>query len=260
MPRQPIAGAGAPARAPSPSPLPPRRYRALRARYNALLVMLYERTGLTLREIATLAGRTDRAVQMMVRGLGCRPRNARTCRPGTDVGVRRAGPRPPPLDAPAARRVAAAFEGVARELNASAERRVASEVHRAVARAGRRAARTQARMMASAARSLRHLAAAMEDASAAQRTLTDGPGRKAGRSRPRAAKRRSREEMWLAQDALRRAGDARMHEAHWARDLEARRKAALAAASPPDSDADRRINAIAEGYYAQSAEVAHPPL
>jgi hypothetical protein len=253
MPSQPNPGAGASIRAPSPAPLPPQRYRALRARYKALLVTLYERTGLTLREIAMLAGRTDRAVQIMVRALGCRPRNARTCRPGTDVGVRRAGPRPPPLNAPAARRVAAAFEGVARELNASAERRAACEAQRAVARAGRRTARTKACVIAGAARSLRHLAAAMEDAAAARQTLAGGPARKAGRSRPR-AKRRSRDEarqeIWLAQERALRAGMARMYEAH----EEARRKAALAAASPLDSEADRRINAIAESYYARSRQ------
>ena len=83
MPRQPTSGAGAAVRspsgaaartpAPSPSsPLPPQRYRALRARYNALLVTLYERTTLTLREIATAAGRTERAMQIRVRALGCR--------------------------------------------------------------------------------------------------------------------------------------------------------------------------------------------
>ncbi len=78
MPRQPVLAAGAATRAPAPpSPLSPQRYRALRARYNALLVTLYERTSLTLREIAVLAGRTDRAVQMLVRALGCRPRNAK---------------------------------------------------------------------------------------------------------------------------------------------------------------------------------------
>ena len=54
MSRQPLPGAGATApvpsgaaaRAPAPfsSPLPPQRYRALRARYNALLVTLYERS------------------------------------------------------------------------------------------------------------------------------------------------------------------------------------------------------------------------
>ena len=54
MPRQPIPGVGAAnhcavrrggarARVPS-SPLPPQRYRALRARYNALIVTLYERS------------------------------------------------------------------------------------------------------------------------------------------------------------------------------------------------------------------------
>ena len=109
---------------------------------------------LTLREIAAVAGCTKRAVQMLVRALGCRPRNARKCRPGTSVGVRRAGPRPPPLNAPAARRVVAAFADVARELAASADAQAASELQRATARAERRAARTQTRVMASAMREL----------------------------------------------------------------------------------------------------------
>ena len=180
----------------------------------------------------------------MVRALGCRPRNAKTCRPGTDVGVRRAGPRPPRLNAPATRRAVAAFAGVARELAASAQARAAGELHRATARAERRTARTQLRVLAGAARSLRHVAATMEDAAAARQMLTGQRERKAGRSH---AKRPSRKEMWLVQERARRAGEARMHEAHEA----ARRKAALAVAPPPDTDADRRINAIAESYYAR---------
>ena len=166
MSRQPVAGAraaiarspsgvAARASAPSPSPsspLPPQRYRALRARYNALLVTLYERSTLTLREIAAVAGHTDRAVQMLVRALGCRPRNAKACRPGTDTGVRRGGPRPPPLNAPATRRVVAAFAGVARELAASVEARAAGELNRATARATRRTARTQSRVVRRARR------------------------------------------------------------------------------------------------------------
>ena len=71
--------------------IPAAPQRALRARTNALLVTLYERSSLTLREIAALAGRTDRAVQMLVRELGCRPRNAGNRRPGIDRGVRRTG-------------------------------------------------------------------------------------------------------------------------------------------------------------------------
>jgi hypothetical protein len=222
MPRQPKPGVGASGRAPSgaaasapapppPSPLPPQRYRALRARYNALLVTLYERTSLTLREIAGLAGRTDRAVQMLVRALGCRPRNARTCRPGTNVGVRRAGPKPPPLNTPAVRRVAAAFADVARELAASPQMRAASELNRATARAARRTARTQTRVMASAARELTHLAAAIEGAAAAKLALAAGP--KPTRKRAQAPKRPSRDEMWLVQERARHAGEARMYEA-----------------------------------------------
>jgi hypothetical protein len=241
MPRQPNPGAGASAHAPSPSPLPPQTYRALRARYNALLVTLYERTSLTLREIAALAGRTDRAVQMLVRALGCRPRNARTCRPGTDVGVRRAGPRPPPLNARAAQRAAEAFADVARELAGSAKMRAASETQRAVARAERRTARTQLRVIAGAARSLRHLAAATEDTAALRQTLAGGRARA---KRPKAAKRRSWEETWLPQQRALRAGEARMYEAHEV----ARRAKAASEASQPESDLDRRINAIAARY------------
>jgi hypothetical protein len=223
MSRQPQPGAGAAgrtpsgaaARAPTPvpsSPLPPQRYRALRARYNALLVTLYERSGLTVREIAGLAGCTDRAVQMLVRALGCRPRNAKACRPGTDVGVRRSGPRPPPLNAPATRRVAEAFAAVARELAASAENRAAAELDRATARAERRTTRTQTRMMASAARELRHLAAAIEHAAEAKAALAAGPKR--ARKRAQAPKWPSREEMRSAQERVWRAGETEMYRAN----------------------------------------------
>ena len=248
MPRQPIAGAGAYAHAPSPSPLPPQTYRALRARYNALLVTLYERSNLTLREIASVAGHTDRAVQMLVRELRCRPRNARTCRPGTDVGVRRAGPRPPPLNARAARRVAEAFADVAREIAGSAKMRAESETQRTVERAEQRTARTQLRVIAGAARSLRHLAAAMEDTAALQQALTAGRARaKRPQQRSKPAQRRSREETWLVQERARREVTARMYEAHEV----ARRAKAASEASQPESDLDRRINAIAARYDAE---------
>ena len=269
MPRQPIAGAcpadrppsGPAARAPAPPPspssaLPPQRYRALRARYNALLVTLYERSSLTLREIAAAAGRTDRAVQMLVRALGCRPRNAKTCRPGTDVGVRRAGSRPPPLNAPATRRVAAAFADVARELAASAQMRAAAELQRATARAARRTARTQTRVMAGAARELRYLAVAVEHAAAAKAALAGAHKRKAKPSRARkpakAPKPRPRPDLWRAQQRVLREQEARM----W----QARQAAAHSHPSPAsggetgrgiDPEADRRINEIAERYSAE---------
>jgi hypothetical protein len=261
MPRQPIAGAGAAGRAPSgaaarapapsaSSPLPTQRYRALRARYNALLVALYERSSLTLREIAVLAGRTDRAVQMLVRALGCLPRNARTCRPGTNVGVRRAGEKSPPLNAPATRRVAAAFAAVARELAASPEMREASELQRATARAERRTARTQTRMMASAARELAHLAAAIEGAAAAKLALAAGPKR--ARQPASAPKRLSREDMRRVQERALREGEAQMYAAHRAQDLAARR-AKAAAATPPalDPEIDRRVNESAARHDAK---------
>ena len=240
MPRQPASGAGAFGRAPSavtprppapssplPSlscPLPPQRYRALRARYNALLVTLYERSTLTLREIAAVAGRTDRAVQITVRALGCRPRNARTCRPGTNVGVRRAGPKPPPLSAAATRRAVADFAGVARELAASAEARAASELQRATARAKRRTARTQSRVMAGTARELTYLAAAMEHTAATQRMVAAKPSRKPARKPPsksarnpaKASKPRWRPDMRDVQEQAMRQQEARMWEAHQA--------------------------------------------
>lgn len=86
----------------------------------------------------------------------------------------------------------------------------------------------------------------MEDVAAVRQALTGGRLRT---PKPKAAKRRSRDEAWLAQQRMLRAGEARMHEAHRVRDLAAHREAA-APVAPPDSDADRRINAIAESYYA----------
>ena len=240
------------------NPLPPSRYRALRARYNALLVTLYERTSLTLREIAAVAGRTDRAVQIRVRALGCRPRNAKTCRPGTNVGVRRAGPKPPPLNAPATRRVVVAFAEVARALAASAEAQAATELQRATARAQRRTVRTQTRMITSAARQLRHLAATIEHAAAARDALPASPKRSrfgfaaasAGHPtrKPTEASKPSRAELRLAQERVLREQQARMREAHQAAD----QAKAVPTATPPgfDADAERRINEIAARYYA----------
>ncbi len=236
------ARSGAAARAPSPapsSPLPPARYRALRARYNALLATLYERTGLTLREIASLACRTDRAVRMAVRALGCRPRNARACRPGTDVGVRRAGPPLSQLNAPAARRVASEFAGVARALAGSAQAQAACELERAGARAARRTARTQMRVMVGTARQLASLAAAIEHTAATEHALAAGPKR-SGAGKPAKAPQPSREEMRRVQERARLEQEARMREAH------AAAKAEPAAAPPAfDPELDRRINAIA---------------
>jgi hypothetical protein len=262
MSRQPIAGAGAAVRAPSEhaacapapspsyepspsSPLTPPRYRALRARSNALLVTLYERSSLTLREIALLAGRTNRAVGMQVRALGCVPRNAKTCRPGTDLGPRRRGPRPSPLNAAATERVAAAFAAVARELSASAEARLDSEFERATARAERRVARARLRMLAGTARSVRHLAGALEDTAAMRRAHAAAEKRSAAPAKPSG----SRPDFSLAQDQTRRNMESQMHQAHAA----ARRaKAEVAAAQPaPVPDAQRRINEVAERYETQ---------
>jgi hypothetical protein len=108
-------------------------------------------------------------------------------------------------------------------------------------------------VIAGAARSLRHIAATMEDAAALRRALTDSrpkalrPRAQRPKAANMAAKRRSREEAWLVQERAMRATEARMHEAHEA----ARRKAAADAAAPPESEADRRINAVAERYGAE---------
>ena len=237
----------------SASPLPPQRYRALRARYNALLIMLYERSALTTLEIATAAGRTERGIQVRVRALGCMLRDTRKGRPGISRGVRRPGPRPPPLNAPATRRVVAAFTAVARELAASADARVASDMERAVGYTVRRAASTQTRVIASAARELRHYAVAIEHLSAAQDLLPAGPTSKAGHTRAGklkpAPKRPSRAELQRAEERGRRQQQARMYDAHDA--ARQSKQAAPAAAAPPPDPADQRINAIAERYYAR---------
>jgi hypothetical protein len=256
MLRQP-SGAGAAVCSPSgeaaahapspPSPLPPQRYRALRARYNALLITLYERTSLTQREIAAAAGHTVRSVQMLVRALGCLPRHAERCRPGTDVGVRRAGTRPPLLNAPATRRLLTAFEGVARELAAFTEAQAGDALQRATVRANRRTARAQRRVMASAMRELSHLAVVIENAAAAKEALAASgelkvkrPG--AGRPRKRPSWP-SRQEMFERQQRAIRAVQAETILAH------ERVRAAKAAAPPapqPETETGRRLDAIAE--------------
>ena len=236
------------------SPLPPQRYRALRARYNAPLVLLYERSTLTVRDIAAAAGHTKRAVYMLARALGCRPRNATHCRPGTDVGVRRAGPRPPQLNAPATRRVLAAFAAAARELAASAQAHAAAELQRAMARAKRRTMRTQSRVMASAARELSHYAGVIENAAAARRALASGGKRKV--KRPGAGRRArppnwpSPEEMFERQQHGLRQQALLMYQAHDAARA-AKAATAVAPATPePETEANRRLNAIAERSYA----------
>jgi hypothetical protein len=237
-------------------------YRALRSRYDALLVALYERTSLTLREIAGLAGRTDRAVGVRVRALGCLPRNARTCRPGTNVGLRRAGPRLSPLNRKAARRAAAAFAEVARALSVSALAHAAAEVNRATARAARRTARAQNRVMASAARELTYIATAMEDTAATRQALAGARKAKsvragnlsrasAGAPKPRslpdaAHEQDSRAQAWQAQERVLRAQEARMWAAHEAARRAEADPAAPAAAPPRPPDGVRRSDGMAE--------------
>jgi hypothetical protein len=255
MSRQPVPGAGAAvpapsgaaARTPAPSPscpLPPQRYRALRARYNALLVTLYERSPLTLREIAAAAGCTKRAVQMLARRLGCRPRQPQKCRPGTSIGVRREGPRPPPLDALAARRVVAAFADVAHELAASAEAQAAADLRRATGVAERRAARVQTRVMTSAARELGHLAVVFENAAVVKNALAAGPKHPRADKSADARKSRARAEIWDPQQRLRRGQEA-VWDAH-----AAARRAKAAPAAARDAEADRRADAMAERHAA----------
>jgi hypothetical protein len=202
---------------------------------------------------------------MLVRALGCRPRNARSCRPGTDVGVRREGPRPPPLNAPATRRVVAAFAGVARELTASTEARAASEAQRATARAARRTVRTQSRVIAGAARSLRHVAAAIEDTAAMEDALAGVPMREAKHSRARkpakAPQPRSRVDVWRAQQRVQRQQEARMQKAHiQAAQAASGAYAAPAAAPPLKPDAARRSDGMAERAPGRmGAEPGRPP-
>jgi len=108
--------------------------------------------------------------------------------------------------------------------------------------------------MASAMRELSHLAVVIENAAAAKEALASGGRRNAKHSRAgRPGKRPgwpSPEEMFEIQQRGRREQEMVMHQAH-----EAARAAKAAALAPtpepePVSEEARRINAIAESFYA----------
>ena len=275
MSHRPAAGAGARAGAPDPAPLPDAApdaapamapntaplaspYRQLRAQFDAALVTLYERTALTVRAIARLAGRTDRDIYLHVRRLGCRPHNAKTCRPGLDHGVRRAGPAAPPLDAQAAAAAHEAFGAVAQRLAALADLRLADDLHCATATAQRRTLRTVRRKLVRDARSLQHLACAFDDL-AAVRARLEAPAKPPRKLKPaRKPKRPSgptpeEERVWRLQWM-------RQIDAHDAK-RQAERAARAAKPAPPpvevpvlDAETERRINEIAEQYYARAQD------
>ena len=124
------APSGAAARAPSPSssPLPPQRYRALRARYNALLVTLYERFEPD--AARDRGGRGPHRTRHADQGARARLPAARRHQVPGRHHPRRAprGPAAAAANAKATERVLAAFADVARELAASADAQAASEV------------------------------------------------------------------------------------------------------------------------------------
>ena len=145
-------------------------YRALRARYNAALLTLYERTALPVDDIAGIAGVTVRVVQMMLCELGARARHAKSCRPGVKLRLQR-GPRPRRPGKAAARRAVTAFRAVARLLRAEALARRRREFERAVIRARRAADRALRRSQLTTAHSVRYLATTVEGCVLMQRDI-----------------------------------------------------------------------------------------
>ena len=268
MSRQPIAGAGAAVRSPSGAaaraPAPIAVIPAPAAALSRAAGALQRAAGHALRAHEPDAARDrggSRAAptapcRCMVRALGCRPRNAKTCRPGTDVGLRRAGPRPPPLNAPATRRVVAAFAGVARELAASARDagglRAATR-HRARRAAHRAHADPRDRRRGAGAHASRGRDGGRGGDAACARGRAQAQGQVLSRAQAsRPPRRRSRDRgrtLWRAQERVLREQEARMWQAHQAAD---RAKAAPAAAPPAlDPDVDRRIDEIAERHDAE---------
>ncbi len=264
QPRRPGAGARADLAAPGVS-----RYRQLRAEFNAALVTLYERTALPVLDIAAIAGRTDRAIYWVLRKLGAQARRPDMCRPGVPLRLRRrVGPPPQPLDAESYRQAVADFQLVVQRLREDAKARHAADLHRATDRAAHRTAQTRHRMLLADARSLRHPAAAREVDAAAGAELKP---RAATRPRRQPSSRpRLRPEWAFAEQRVLRQQNMRMMEAHAAK-REAEEKARAAAPPPPpplpplvvppvDPEKARRINEIAERYYARAEEEKGPRI
>ena len=129
---------------------------------------LYEDTLVPVREIARIAGVTERNVYALVRRLGCRPRVRLA--PG---GGRRIVPftaaTDGPLDAKSVQRALTRCNRAVRKANRLAAAARAARDERAAMRQARRAAGTKARTLVLLARTLRDLAAVVTGARKAQR-------------------------------------------------------------------------------------------
>lgn len=131
-----------------------------RRAHNDAIRKLYEDTLVPVREIARVAGVTERNVYALVRRLGCRPRVRLASGGGRRVVPFAVSPAALDADSAAALRqsckeAAAALERLADEARAVREKRSAS-------RRDLRAARTQARGFALLARAIRDLTAMVE--------------------------------------------------------------------------------------------------
>ena len=149
-----------------------------------LIARLYEHSLVPVREIARLAGITERNVYATVRRLGCRPRMRTAPGGGRRVALDYEGPEPAALDEAAlARALTACSEAAQRQREASAAK-VQARRQKALARRRKRASEADARTLSMLAQAMRDLAI-VEDAVARQ---TDVP---ASRTRELAEQRQA---------------------------------------------------------------------
>jgi predicted DNA-binding transcriptional regulator YafY len=110
-----------------------------RAAHNELVTMLYERSGMPVREIATLCGISERNIYARVRRLGCTPRIRLA--PGGGRRIVPFGEAPPqPPDAAAVERALAACRQAVADVQAATAARLRERAQRDAERQARRAA------------------------------------------------------------------------------------------------------------------------
>ena len=142
-----------------------------------LVCLLYERSLVPVREIARLAGVTERNVYALVRRRGCRPR----LRIGPGGGRRAFSLEDAPceLDAAEAERAIAACAAARARLHAAAEAQAQERERRAVLRQARKETEAEARALLLLCRALRDLdAAAAPDRAARKNKPRQGPKRR----------------------------------------------------------------------------------
>lgn len=249
MPRFPNRGSGARAgtRLREAPPLPyASRYRHLRARYNAALVLVYERTALPVTEIARIAGVSLRATYCLLRKLGARARQPHMCRPGVSVGPRRSGPAPKPLGSAEARRAISAFREAVRRMRADRHARAGEELRRATEWAQHRVARAAQRVRLAEMRRVALLGGTFGELALLRARMAPQPRETPEEEEAMRAELARRIEAMVASDA----------EAKARKDAEAAERAAKQAefarfAPQVDEATAQRVNKIAEEYYAR---------